>query len=87
MLRIRLTRTGAKKKPQYRVVVIERDRARDGRFLEILGHYNPATQPVEWKVDRDRVQHWISKGAQPSLTVSRLLSRPEAAPESQPAEI
>ncbi len=73
MLRIRLTRTGAKKKPRYRVVVIERERARDGRFLEILGHYNPGVKPIELKVDRERAQYWITRGAQPSLTVSRLL--------------
>ena len=73
MLRIRLTRTGAKKKPRYRVVVIERERARDGRFLEILGHYNPTSQPAALTVDRDRVQYWISKGAQPTETISRLL--------------
>jgi len=73
MLRIRLARTGAKKKPQYRVVVIEKEWARDGRFLEILGNYNPRANPVELRVDRERVQYWISKGAQPSQTVARLL--------------
>ena len=73
MLCIRLARTGAKKKPRYRVVVIEKERARGGRFLEILGHYNPTAEPVELAVDQQRVQHWIRKGAQPSLTVSRLL--------------
>ncbi len=77
MLCIRLARTGAKKKPHYRVVVIEKERARDGRFLEILGHYNPTASPVELKVDRERVQYWVGKGAQPSATVSRLLSKPE----------
>ena len=75
MLAIRLTRTGAKKKPHYRVVVIEKERARDGRFVEILGHYNPTVEPIELKVDRDRIQYWISKGAQPSATVTRLLAR------------
>ena len=77
MVCIRLARTGAKKKPQYRVVVIEKEKARNGRFLEILGHYNP-TKPSEMKVDRERVQYWIGKGAQCSPTVSRLLSKPEA---------
>jgi small subunit ribosomal protein S16 len=80
MLSIRLARTGAKKKPRYRVVVIEKEKARDGRFLEILGHYNPTATPIELHVDRDRVQHWITKGAQPSSTVARLLARPEPAP-------
>ncbi len=75
MLAIRLTRTGAKKKPHYRVVVIEKERARDGRFVEILGHYNPTAKPIELKLDQERIQYWISKGAQPSPTVSRLMSR------------
>ena len=78
MLCIRLARTGAKKKPQYRVVVIEKERARNGRFLEILGHYNPIAKPIDLKVDRERVQYWVGKGAQPSSTVSRLLRKPEA---------
>ena len=78
MLCIRLARTGAKKKPSYRVVVIEKERARDGRFLEILGHYNPTTNPIELKVDQDRYQYWVGQGAQPSGTVTRLLSHPAA---------
>ena len=80
MLCIRLARTGAKKKPRYRVVVIEKERARDGRFLEILGHYNPTADPIQLELDRDRIQYWIGKGAQPSLTVNRLLKTPTAAP-------
>lgn len=78
MLCIRLARTGAKKKPSYRVVVIEKEKARDGRFLEILGHYNPTTKPVELKVDQERYQYWVGHGAQPSGTVSRLLRAPAA---------
>ena len=77
MLSIRLTRTGAKKKPHYRVVVIDKERARDGRFVEILGHYNPAV-PTDLSLDKDRIQYWISKGAQPSSTVSRLMARSAA---------
>lgn len=77
MLCIRLARTGAKKKPTYRVVVIEKERARDGRFLEILGHYNPTTNPIELKVDQDRYRYWVGQGAQPSGTVTRLLAAPE----------
>ena len=80
MLSIRLTRTGAKKKPHYRVVVIEKERARDGRFLEILGHYNPTVDPIDVRLDTDRVQYWIGKGAQPSQTVSRLIARSTPAP-------
>jgi small subunit ribosomal protein S16 len=75
MLRIRLARTGAKKKPSYRVVVMERERARDGRFVEILGHYNPTTDPIVFDVDRERYNYWVGKGAQPSDTVARLVNR------------
>jgi small subunit ribosomal protein S16 len=73
LLRIRLARTGANKKPSYRIVVIERERARDGGFVEIVGHYNPRHEPVELMVKRDRVDYWISRGAQPSETVRSLL--------------
>ena len=75
MLCIRLARTGAKKKPRYRVVLIEKERARDGRFVEILGHYNPTADPIDLTVDRDRIQYWIGQGAQASTTVTRLLAR------------
>ena len=78
MLCIRLARTGARKKPSYRVVVIEKERARDGRFVEILGYYNPTVNPIELQVDHDRYQYWVCKGAQPSGTVSRLVSRAAA---------
>jgi small subunit ribosomal protein S16 len=78
MLCIRLARTGAKKKPSYRVVVIEKQRARDGRFVEILGHYNPTADPIEFRINQDRFQYWVGKGAQPSGTVSRLVGRPAA---------
>ncbi len=78
MLCIRLARTGAKKKPNYRVVVIEKERARDGRFVEILGHYNPTTDPIQFRIDRDRYQYWVGKGAQPSATVTRLVGQPAA---------
>lgn len=75
MLRIRLARTGAKKKPSYRVVVIDRERARDGRFVEILGHYNPRGNPPELALDWERASYWIGRGAQPSETVASLLKR------------
>jgi small subunit ribosomal protein S16 len=71
---IRLRRTGTNKRPTYRVVVTDSRSPRDGRFIEILGHYNPLTQPPTVKIDRPRVQAWIAKGAQPSNTVKRLLS-------------
>ena len=75
MLRIRLTRMGAKKKPFYRVVVTERRQARDGDFVEILGHYNPRTDPPSVDFDLDRLRHWIARGAQPSETVSSLIKK------------
>ena len=71
---IRLRRTGTNKRPSYRVVVTDSRSPRDGRFIEILGHYNPLTQPPTVKIDRTRAQAWIAKGAQPSNTVKRLLS-------------
>ena len=73
MLAIRLARFGAKKKPTYRVVVIERDRARNGRSLEVVGHYNPIAKPAQVELNRERIEYWLKNGAQPSETVSRLL--------------
>jgi len=79
LLRIRLARTGAKKKSSYRVVVIDRERARDGRFLEILGHYNPRRNPPDVVLNRDRVNYWLKCGARPSETVRSLIEKqPEA---------
>lgn len=76
MLRIRLTRKGTKKKPYYRVVVAERRSRRDGRFVEIVGHYDPRhTSSEAVTLNMDRVHHWISKGAQPSETVRSLINR------------
>lgn len=85
MLKIRLARFGAKKKPTYRVVVIEDWRSRDSRFVEVVGHYNPVADPAVVKLDHERIAHWMKNGAQPSDTVQRLLkSNPAPAPE-QPA--
>lgn len=78
MLTIRLSRVGAKKRPHYRIVVIEKDRARDGRYLEVLGTYNPLTKPVEIKLNRDRYEHWLKQGAQASETVKSFLNRQTA---------
>lgn len=75
MLRIRLTRMGAKKKPFYRVVVTERAHARDGSFVEIVGHYNPVANPPAIDLNLERVRHWIERGAQPSETVSSLIKK------------
>ncbi len=73
MLMIRLARFGAKKKPFYRVVVIEKERARDSKNLEVVGHYNPLTEPAQVKLDHDRINHWTKNGAQLSETVARLV--------------
>lgn len=75
MLRIRLSRHGAKKDPHYRLVVSERSSPRDGRFLEIVGHYNPALKPVRLDLKLDRIDYWIEKGAQPSETVRALIRK------------
>ena len=85
-VRIRLSRVGATKRPSYRVVAIDSRRSRDGRALEILGFYDPLSEPATVRVDPDRFAAWVSKGALPSATVARLmkLNRPEAAPP--PAE-
>ncbi|MEN9786064.1 MAG: hypothetical protein RLZZ299_1328 [Pseudomonadota bacterium] len=79
MVRIRLARLGAKKKPFYRVVVADSRAPRDGAALEILGHYNPMTQPATVQIDLARADHWIGHGAQPSETVANLLKRARAA--------
>lgn len=73
MLSIRLRRAGATKKPHYRVVVADSKCWRDGRFLEVLGHYDPRKSPAVVKIDVARAQHWIAKGARPSETVASLL--------------
>ncbi len=73
--RIRLRRMGRKKQPSYRIVVAERLAARDGQFIETLGHYDPRTEPVTIHVDADRAKHWLSEGATPSDTVRSLLKK------------
>ncbi len=75
MVKIRLRRMGAKKKPFYRIVVADSRYPRDGRFIEELGTYNPLVQPAEVKVDAERVQAWIKTGAQPTETVKSLLKK------------
>ena len=77
MVAMRLTRIGSKKRPFYRIVVIDKRRARNGRFLEVLGHYNPIVTPVHLEIDAERAQYWISKGATPSETVRSLLRQKE----------
>jgi len=75
MLMIRLARFGAKKKPFYRVVVIEKERARNGRSLEVVGHYDPLASPAAVVLKHDRVQYWTGKGALMSDTVKRLVEK------------
>ena len=76
---IRLARVGARKQPHYRIVVIEKERARNGRALEVVGTYNPRTSPASIELKRDRIEYWQSKGAQVSATVGKLLSKPAPA--------
>jgi small subunit ribosomal protein S16 len=73
MVRIRLRRVGLKHQPSYRIVVADREAPRDGRFLEIIGFYNPRTDPSTLDVKEDRLYEWMSKGAQPSESVVQLL--------------
>lgn len=75
MVRIRLSRTGSKKQPSYRVVVADRDAKRDGRIVERIGHYNPRREPEEYDINEDRALYWLSVGAQPSDAVRRLLTK------------
>ncbi|MBP5350120.1 MAG: 30S ribosomal protein S16 [Clostridia bacterium] len=75
MVRIRLRRTGSKKNASYRIVVADERSPRDGRFIEELGYYNPLSNPVELKVDVERANDWIKKGAQPTETVRSLLKK------------
>lgn len=74
-VRIRLTRTGAKKRPFYRLVVADSRSPRDGRFIEILGHYNPITEPSVVKVDEEHAVYWLLNGAKPSDTARALLKK------------
>ena len=75
MLRIRLSRTGKKRQPSYRVVVADIESKRDGRVVERIGHYNPLTDPSEYVINEDRALYWLSVGAQPSDAVKRLLEK------------
>ncbi|HEY8536452.1 MAG TPA: 30S ribosomal protein S16 [Vicinamibacterales bacterium] len=85
MLTIRLRRVGAKKRPYFRVVVAESRSQRDGKFVEVLGHYYPRTKPAQVELDRERVAYWLSRGAQPSETVRSLIKSHVPAEAAQPA--
>lgn len=75
MVKIRLRRTGARRNPNYRVVVTDSRSPRDGRFIEIIGYYNPRTEPATIKLHEDRALHWLSVGAQPTESMQSLLKR------------
>jgi small subunit ribosomal protein S16 len=72
---IRLRRTGTTRRPAYRVVVADARAPRDGRFIEVIGHYNPLTEPPTIHIEKDKAAAWLKKGAQPSNTVKHLLAR------------
>jgi small subunit ribosomal protein S16 len=74
---MRLSRIGSKKRPHYRIVVIDKRRARNGRFLEVVGQYNPLASPVHMEINTERAQYWLSKGAAPSETVRSILKKKE----------
>jgi small subunit ribosomal protein S16 len=84
MLAIRLRRTGSKKRPFFRVVVTDSRTARDSSFVEVLGFYNPRTNPETLNVKRDRLDHWVKAGAQLSDTVRTLVARMPPAPAAEP---
>ena len=86
MLAIKLMRTGAKKRPSYRIVVKEKQSKRDGAYLENLGTYNPTRDPAEIKLDMSRVDYWVEKGAQPTDTVGRLIKASARAQAAVPLE-
>jgi small subunit ribosomal protein S16 len=75
VIKLRLRRTGAKKRPSYRIVAAEHSSPRDGRFIEIIGTYDPLTEPATVKINEERARHWLSVGAQPTETVAGLLKR------------
>ncbi len=85
MVRIRLRRMGAKRQPSYRVVVANSENPRDGRFLEIIGFFNPRTDPPTLELDAERARYWLGVGAQPSEAVVRLLKKVGAMPEAAAA--
>jgi small subunit ribosomal protein S16 len=83
-LKIRLARMGATKRPFYRIVVANSESPRDGRFIEIVGNYDPKTDPASIVFKEDRVREWLSKGAKPTLTVSHLLEKKGISAKSNP---
>ncbi|SKA64555.1 30S ribosomal protein S16 [Desulfobaculum bizertense] len=80
-IKLRMTRMGSKKRPFYRIVAIDSATRRDGRPLDFVGYYNPMVNPVELKIDAEKVKYWMEQGAQPSDTVRSLLKKAESASE------
>jgi small subunit ribosomal protein S16 len=87
VLMIRLARVGARKQPHYRIVVIEKDRARNGRSVEVVGTYNPRTEPATVSLKRDRIDYWTGNGAQLSETVSKIMKKAQIVAEPEVAEV
>ncbi len=85
MVKIRLTRLGDKKRPFYRVIVADSRTARDGKSIEVLGTYNPLTNPAEIKIDAEKAKEWLAKGAQPTDTARALLVKAEVIPAGKKA--
>lgn len=85
MIKLRLKRMGAKKRPSYRIVAADSRSPRDGRFIEAVGFYDPLTEPATIRLNTERVEHWLSVGAQPTETVQGLLKRAAAAASAEPA--
>ncbi|HXE74436.1 MAG TPA: 30S ribosomal protein S16 [Candidatus Xenobia bacterium] len=79
MLRIRLTRVGKRKQPQYRIVVMDQRKARNSDYVEVVGHYNPRQQPAAINLKAERIQYWLAQGAQPTETVRSFLRRQKLA--------
>jgi small subunit ribosomal protein S16 len=75
MVVIRLTRFGGKKKPYYRIVAVDREKPRETKYIELLGQYNPLTKPAQIKIDMEKYDQWVKKGAQPSVTVKSLVKK------------
>jgi small subunit ribosomal protein S16 len=83
VIKLRLRRMGAKKQPSYRIVAAESSKPRDGRFIEIIGHYDPKTDPYTLRVDEERAKYWLDNGAQPTETVRALLVKSGVLPGYQ----
>jgi len=75
MLKLRLMRLGKKKKPFYRIIVVDSQRPRESKYKDVVGYYNPMTDPAEIKIDKEKVNYWLSRGAQPTETVKSLISK------------